>query len=195
MFQMLTLRSCVVCHPVAGLTPEGVHQAFHAQLMLHSQIARQAGVPLSSLSDEQLPSLPEALAGHARHMWLASAVDVHVSKLQTDVSGALAVAGIPNTIEWLTDDGLFSIDIAFEVGSRGGCVGRNLHDAPTCAVCGSASRSFSARQMCGQKVSASFVWVQCMCGQKVSASFVWVQVRSIGLVHILRVPNGGHKTC
>lgn len=100
-----------------GLTPEGVHQAFHAQLMLHSQIARQAGVPLSALSADQLPTLPEPLAGHARHMWLASAVDVHVSKLQTDVSGALVMAGIPNTIEWLTDDGLFSIDIAFEVSA------------------------------------------------------------------------------
>lgn len=98
-----------------GLTPEGVHQAFHAQLMLHSQIARQAGVPLSSLAADQLPTLPDQLAPHAKHMWLASAVDVHVSKLQTDVSGALAMAGIPNTIEWLTDDGQFSIDIAFEV--------------------------------------------------------------------------------
>jgi hypothetical protein len=102
------------CLP-AGLTPEGVHQAFHAQLMLHSHIAREAGMPLSSLTAEQLPTLPAPLAEHARHMWLASAVDVHVSKLQTDVSGVLAMAGIPNTIEWLTDDGLFSIDIAFEV--------------------------------------------------------------------------------
>lgn len=109
------------CCP-AGLTPEGVHQAFHAQLMLHSHIAHEAGVALSSLTSEQLPTLPAPLAEHARHMWLASAVDVHVSKLQTDVSGALAVAGIPNTIEWLTDDGLFSIDIAFEVSFVGGFV-------------------------------------------------------------------------
>lgn len=83
--------------------------------MLHSAVAREAGVPLSSLTAEQLPTLPEPLAGTAKHMWLASAVDVHVSKLQSDVSSALMVAGIPNTIEWLTDDGLFSIDIAFEV--------------------------------------------------------------------------------
>jgi hypothetical protein len=83
--------------------------------MLHSKIARQAGVPLASLAADQLPTLPDQLAAHAKHMWLASAVDVHVSKLQTDVSSALAMAGIPNTIEWLTDDGLFSIDIAFEV--------------------------------------------------------------------------------
>jgi hypothetical protein len=118
-----------------------VHQAFHAQLMLHSQIARQAGVPLSSLSADQLPSLPEALAGHARHMWLASAVDVHVSKLQTDVSGALAVAGIPNTIEWLTDDGLFSIDIAFEVGLRGRIIPCGLHEALACTAFGIFSAS------------------------------------------------------
>lgn len=90
--------------------------------MLHSHIAHEAGVALSSLTSEQLPTLPALLAEHARHMWLASAVDVHVSKLQTDVSGALAVAGIPNTIEWLTDDGLFSIDIAFEVSFVGGFV-------------------------------------------------------------------------
>jgi hypothetical protein len=111
----------------AGLTPEDVHQAFHAQLMLHSQIARQAGTPLSSLAADHLPTLPDQLAAHAKHMWLASAVDVHVSKLQTDVSGALAMAGIPNTIEWLTDDGLFSIDIAFEVRVGRGVEGYSLH--------------------------------------------------------------------
>lgn len=103
---------------VAGLTPEGVHQAFHAQLMLHSQIARTAAVPLSSIPSEQLPTLPEPLQTHARHMWLTSAVDVHVSKLQSDVSNALLLAGIPNSMEWLTDDGLFSIDIAFQVDGQ-----------------------------------------------------------------------------
>jgi len=108
----------------AGLTPEGVHQAFHAQLMLQSEVAREAGMPLSSLHAEQLPALPEPLARHARHMWLASAVDVHVSKLQSDVSSALLLAGIPNTIEWLTDDGLFSIDIAFEVRGDARCAGK-----------------------------------------------------------------------
>lgn len=102
----------------AGLTPEGVHQAFHAQLMLHSHIARNAAVPLSSILQDQLPTLPEPLQSHARHMWLTSAIDVHVSKLQSDVSNALQLAGIPNTMEWLTDDGLFSIDIAFQVDGQ-----------------------------------------------------------------------------
>lgn len=103
---------------VQGLTPEGVHQAFHAQLMLHSQLAREAGVPLASLPAEQLPTLPEPLHSHAHYMWLTSAVDVHISKLQADVSAALLVAGIPNSMEWLTDDGLFSIDIAFQVDGQ-----------------------------------------------------------------------------
>jgi hypothetical protein len=92
-----------------------VHQAFHAQLMLQSQLAREAGVPLASMPAEQLPTLPEPLHSHAHYMWLTSAVDVHISKLQADVSSALLVAGIPNSMEWLTDDGLFSIDIAFQV--------------------------------------------------------------------------------
>lgn len=92
--------------------------------MLQSEVAREAGMPLSSLHAEQLPALPEPLARHARHMWLASAVDVHVSKLQSDVSSALLLAGIPNTIEWLTDDGLFSIDIAFEVRGDARCAGK-----------------------------------------------------------------------
>lgn len=122
-----SLRTCpsasccfllLATHMLTGLTPEGAHQAFHAQLMLHSGIVRQAGVPLSSLPAEQLPSLPEPLASHARRMWLASAVDVHVSKLQADVSAALVLAGIPNSMEWLTDDGMFSIDIAFEVREK-----------------------------------------------------------------------------
>jgi hypothetical protein len=83
--------------------------------MLHSQLAREAGVPLASMPAEQLPTLPEPLHSHAHYMWLTSAVDVHISKLQADVSSTLLVAGIPNSMEWLTDDGLFSIDIAFQV--------------------------------------------------------------------------------
>ncbi|KAF8065534.1 hypothetical protein HT031_003135 [Scenedesmus sp. PABB004] len=99
---------------VQGLTPEGVAQAFHAQLMLHSAIARAGG----GAPPESLPSLPEPLGTHARHMWLTSAVDVRVSKLQADVSAALLLGGICNSLEWLTDDGLFSIDIAFQVDGQ-----------------------------------------------------------------------------
>jgi hypothetical protein len=89
--------------------------------MLHSQLAREAGVPLASMPAEQLPTLPEPLHSHAHYMWLTSAVDVYISKLQADVSSALLVAGIPNSMEWLTDDGLFSIDIAFQVCWRACC--------------------------------------------------------------------------
>lgn len=109
----LSLHRCC-----AGLTPEGVHQSFHAQLMLHSQVARSAAASLSFVPTEQLLTLPEPLHSHARRMWLTSAVDVHVSKLQADVSNALLLAGIPNSMEWLTDDGLFSIDIAFQVDGQ-----------------------------------------------------------------------------
>jgi hypothetical protein len=59
--------------------------------------------------------LPEPLHSQAKEVWRASARDVRVSKLQADVSGTLLLAGIPNVMEWLTDDGLLSIDIAFQV--------------------------------------------------------------------------------
>jgi hypothetical protein len=92
--------------------------------MLHSQLAREAGVPLASMPANQLPNLPEPLHSHAHYMWLTSAVDVHISKLQADVSSTLQLAGIPNSMEWLTDDGLFSIDIAFQVCVRCLCLSR-----------------------------------------------------------------------
>lgn len=40
-----------------------------------------------------VPELPEPLHTRARQMWLASAVDVHVSRLQQSVSSALSAAG------------------------------------------------------------------------------------------------------
>lgn len=106
----------VVLLCASGLTPEGLHQAFHAQLMLHSHLARAAGVPLSDWAPELLlPILPEPLHSQALEGWRASAQEVRVSKLQADVSSTLLLAGIPNVMEWLTDDGLLSIDIAFQV--------------------------------------------------------------------------------
>eukprot|EP00879_Flechtneria_rotunda_P006796 GHRR01007140.1.p1 GENE.GHRR01007140.1~~GHRR01007140.1.p1 ORF type:complete len:1066 (+),score=457.18 GHRR01007140.1:335-3532(+) len=98
-----------------GLTTEGQQQAYHAQLLLHSNTARAAGMPLASIPQGLLIPLPEPLHTSAKQLWLASAKDVHISKLQADVSAALQLAGIPNTMEWQTDDGLFSIDIAFEL--------------------------------------------------------------------------------
>eukprot|EP00775_Hariotina_reticulata_P012456 gene12456-12592_t len=109
---------CQCVGKVHGVTPEGLHQAFHAQLMLHSHLARAAGVPLSGCAPEHLPTLPEPLHRQAKEMWQTSAQDVRVSKLQEDVSVALLLAGIPNLMEWLTDDGLLSIDIAFQVDGQ-----------------------------------------------------------------------------
>lgn len=110
-------RFCQCLASVEGITPEGVHQAFHAQLMMQSQLSRQTPGGLAG-RQQQLPCLPEPLHSQARDMWLASAVDVHVSRLQQDVSSALSAAGIPHALEWLTDDGMFSIDIAFVVDGR-----------------------------------------------------------------------------
>jgi len=111
-------RFCQCLSSVEGITPEGVHQAYHAQLMMHSQLARKASSEGNAKEQQQLPCLPEPLHSQARGMWLASAVDVHVSRLQQDVSSALSAAGVPHALEWLTDDGMFSIDLAFVVDGR-----------------------------------------------------------------------------
>lgn len=101
-------------------------QAYHAQLMFHSHLARAAGMPLSKLqalaaadpaagSRSLLPCLPEPLHTVAASMWAASARDVHVSRFHQEVSGALAVAGVPHALEWMTDDQHFSVDIGLQV--------------------------------------------------------------------------------
>ena len=56
--------------------------------------------------------MPGGLREAARATWLASACNVRVSGLHRDVSRLLRAHGVLHTIEHLTDDRLFSVDIA-----------------------------------------------------------------------------------
>jgi hypothetical protein len=56
--------------------------------------------------------MPGGLLEAAKGTWLASARNVRVSALHREVSRLLADRGVPHAIEHLTDDNLFSVDIA-----------------------------------------------------------------------------------
>lgn len=56
--------------------------------------------------------MPGGLLDAAKRTWLASARNVRVSALHREVSRLLADRGVPHAIEHLTDDHLFSVDIA-----------------------------------------------------------------------------------
>ncbi|KAG2432187.1 hypothetical protein HXX76_009107 [Chlamydomonas incerta] len=131
MDEQLWAAFCDCLTRLPDISPEGMHQAYHAQLMFHSHLARAAGVPLSKLQALEagsgpagsgarglLPRLPEPLHTVAASMWAASARDVHVSRFHQEVSGALAVAGVPHALEWMTDDQHFSVDIGLQVNAR-----------------------------------------------------------------------------
>lgn len=55
---------------------------------------------------------PEGILERAYTQWCASCLKVCVSQLQTDVSEVLKSMGLEVTMEQLTADRLFSIDIA-----------------------------------------------------------------------------------
>lgn len=103
---------------VKGITSEGMHQAYHAQLMFHSWLSAVTSIPYLDMNTAVLPSLPEPLHTASRSLWMMSARDVHVSRLQTEVVAALQAVGVPAAIEWMTDDGLFSIDVGFEMNAK-----------------------------------------------------------------------------
>lgn len=50
----------------AGMPPQALQQAYHSQLMAESQLARQAGLPLSDMDAAALPRLPDALLPQAK---------------------------------------------------------------------------------------------------------------------------------
>ena len=56
--------------------------------------------------------MPAGLKEAAHRTWQASARNVRVSGLHRDVSRLLRERGVPHAIEHLTDDHLFSVDIA-----------------------------------------------------------------------------------
>lgn len=55
---------------------------------------------------------PPGLLEQAHSQWKATCLKVRISQLHSDVSCAVQALGLPITIEQLTDDNLFSIDIA-----------------------------------------------------------------------------------
>lgn len=55
---------------------------------------------------------PPGLLESAASQWAATCLKVRISQLHADVSAAVQRLGLPHTIEQLTSDRLFSIDIA-----------------------------------------------------------------------------------
>ena len=56
--------------------------------------------------------LPEGLLEHAQAVWIESCKHIRVSGLHRDVARVLTLMGLAHTIEQLTEDSLFSVDIA-----------------------------------------------------------------------------------
>ena len=57
---------------------------------------------------------PEGLLEHAQKIWIASCKNIRISGLHRDVARVMTAMGLPHTIEQLTEDELFSVDIALE---------------------------------------------------------------------------------
>ena len=56
--------------------------------------------------------MPPKLLPAAHHTWLESCKNVRISALHRDVARVLTEYGIPHNIEHVTEDELFSVDIA-----------------------------------------------------------------------------------
>lgn len=65
-------------------------------------------------TDQEGVELPlgEGLLEHAQQVWIESCKNIRVSGLHRDVARVLTSMGLSHTIEQLTDDSLFSVDIA-----------------------------------------------------------------------------------
>ena len=88
--------------------------------------------------------LPVEMMQRARTVWLASARKVRISQLHRDVSRALAELGVAHAKEQLTEDQLFSVDIALTGGHRSGYLPR-CHGGSSCCK--------GAEQICCQPVA------------------------------------------
>lgn len=88
------------------LPPEALTQVHQARLLLHLELPRGSPQPCGATtkSDEMLKV--------AADTWQATARRVHVSEFHADVSSHLNNILVTHTIEHVTDDGAFSIDIA-----------------------------------------------------------------------------------
>jgi len=88
--------------------------------------------------------MPGGLMEAAQKTWLASARNVRVSALHRDVSRLLSEHGVLHTIEHLTDDHLFSVDIAL-AGMLFCC---KLYVLFHCIPCLSSLRSCNSWRFC-----------------------------------------------
>lgn len=80
--------------------------------LLQCYLLMQVDRPLAELT------APEGMLEEAHSQWCASCLKVCVSQLQTDVAEGLRKIGVDITEEYLTEDKLFSIDIAIPGASK-----------------------------------------------------------------------------
>ena len=59
---------------------------------------------------------PPGLLEHARQVWTESCRKVRISKLHRDVARVMTDMGLAHSLEQLTEDELFSVDIALTGG-------------------------------------------------------------------------------
>ena len=73
-------------------------------------------------TDQEGVELPlgEGLLEHAQMVWIESCKNIRVSGLHRDVARVMTSMGLSHTIEQLTDDSLFSVDIALAGASSRG---------------------------------------------------------------------------
>ena len=101
---LINLNACrsmvgTICSPIPSSDcADDVHAQAHLLMMVD-----KPGADLR---------MPGGLMEAAHRTWLASARNVRVSALHCEVSRLLGERGVPHTIEHLTDDQLFSVDIA-----------------------------------------------------------------------------------
>ena len=71
-------------------------------------------------------NMPAQLLPAAHHTWLESCKNVRISALHRDVARVLTEHGIPHNIEHVTEDELFSVDIALPGESSSSARTRNF---------------------------------------------------------------------
>ncbi|DBA96718.1 TPA: hypothetical protein ACH3X1_015560 [Trebouxia sp. C0004] len=103
-----------------GMPPENLPEEALTQIYQASKLVSQAlhvAVTLAYLlmkTDQEGVEVPlgEGLLEHAQLVWIESCKNIRVSGLHRDVARVLTSMGLSHTIEQLTDDSLFSVDIA-----------------------------------------------------------------------------------
>ena len=133
--QRILIRESTATHDLnRSSDPGSEHGSTAVQAYLHVLV----DCPGSQLQ------LPVEMMQRARTVWLASARKVRISQLHRDVSRVLAELGVAHAKEQLTEDQLFSVDIALTGGHRS----RFLLRCP-----GGHSCCKGAQQICCQPVA------------------------------------------